>query len=271
MVDKLTLPAKENAVQLKINEIIDNLVTVDDDLSTTSENPVQNKVITDALNDKQDVISDLSIIRSGASAGSTAVQPNDLATVATSGSYNDLLDKPTIPQEVFIAEYGTTSYNDVLAAYNAGKEIVCLWKMWNRQSSTMSIVDNVFNFHFPLQDRNFRLTLDSTNTWNTNSINLQSTNNRVTSIDSSSTNSTYPTSKAVYDAIPSAVTESTVSGWGFTKNTGTVTSVNNVQPDSSGNVTISVSGGANTDLSNRQVQRHSMTQYPQKIVTHYTT
>lgn len=250
MVDKLTLPAKENAVQLKINEIIDNLVTVDDDLSTTSENPVQNKVITDALNDKQDVISDLSIIRSGASAGSTAVQPNDLATVATSGSYNDLLDKPTIPQEVFIAEYGTTSYNDVLAAYNAGKEIVCLWKMWNRQSSTMSIVDNVFNFHFPLQDRNFRLTLDSTNTWNTNSINLQSTNNRVTSIDSSSTNSTYPTSKAVYDAIPSAVTESTVSGWGFTKNTGTVTSVNNVQPDSSGNVTISVSGGANTDLSN---------------------
>jgi len=39
-------------------------------------------------------------------------------------------------------------------------------------------------------------------------------------------------------SIPSAVTESTVSGWGFTKNTGTVTSVNNVQPDAQGNVTI---------------------------------
>lgn len=37
---------------------------------------------------------------------------------------------------------------------------------------------------------------------------------------------------------------------GYTSNIGTVTSVNNVQPDSSGNVTISVSGGANTDLSN---------------------
>lgn len=37
--------------------------------------------------------------------------------------------------------------------------------------------------------------------------------------------------------IPSEVTESTVSGWGFTKNTGTVTSVNNVQPVN-GNVTI---------------------------------
>lgn len=37
--------------------------------------------------------------------------------------------------------------------------------------------------------------------------------------------------------IPSAVTESTVSGWGFTKNEGTVTSVNNISPVS-GNVTI---------------------------------
>lgn len=36
---------------------------------------------------------------------------------------------------------------------------------------------------------------------------------------------------------PSAVTEATVSGWGFTKNTGTVTSVNNVSPVN-GNVTL---------------------------------
>lgn len=37
---------------------------------------------------------------------------------------------------------------------------------------------------------------------------------------------------------------------GYTSNVGTVTSVNNTQPDANGNVTISVSGGANTDLSN---------------------
>jgi hypothetical protein len=37
---------------------------------------------------------------------------------------------------------------------------------------------------------------------------------------------------------------------GYTSNVGTVTSVNNIQPDVNGNVTISVSGGANTDLSN---------------------
>ena len=46
-----------------------------------------------------------------------------------------------------------------------------------------------------------------------------------------------------------SVVESTVSGWGFTKNTGTVTSVNNVQPVN-GNVTIDLNGKADTDLSN---------------------
>lgn len=49
-----------------------------------------------ALASKQDTISDLSTIRSGAQAGATAVQPSDLATVATSGSYDDLTDKPDL-------------------------------------------------------------------------------------------------------------------------------------------------------------------------------
>ena len=40
--------------------------------------------------------------------------------------------------------------------------------------------------------------------------------------------------------IPSAVTESTVAGWGFTKNEGTVTSVNGNTPDGSGNVAITI-------------------------------
>ena len=47
-------------------------VTVDSSLSTTSENPVQNKIITSALNNKQDTISDLSTIRSNAFAGASA-------------------------------------------------------------------------------------------------------------------------------------------------------------------------------------------------------
>lgn len=62
--------------------------------------------LTDAFAEKQDVINDLADIRAGASAGDTALQPGDdvpatdvtgLASVATSGSYNDLSNKPTIP------------------------------------------------------------------------------------------------------------------------------------------------------------------------------
>lgn len=47
-----------------------------------------------ALADKQDVISDLETIRSGAESGATAVQPGDLATVATTGSYTSLTNTP---------------------------------------------------------------------------------------------------------------------------------------------------------------------------------
>ena len=47
-------------------------------------------------------------------------------------------------------------------------------------------------------------------------------------------------------SIPSAVTESTVAGWGFTKNVGTVTSVNGISP-TNGNVVISIPQQVNAD------------------------
>lgn len=59
-------------------------------------------------NNKQNSISDLSTIRSGASAGATAVQPSDLATVATSGSYNDLSNKPSEVTESTVSGWGFT-------------------------------------------------------------------------------------------------------------------------------------------------------------------
>ena len=62
-----------------------------------------------ALNSKQDTISDLATIRSGASAGATAVQPSDLATVAITGSYNDLSNKPTIPAAQVNSDWNANS------------------------------------------------------------------------------------------------------------------------------------------------------------------
>ena len=60
---------------------------------------------------KQDVITDLATIRNGATLGASAVQPSSLAKVATSGSYNDLSNKPTIPSAVTestVANWGFT-------------------------------------------------------------------------------------------------------------------------------------------------------------------
>lgn len=59
--------------------------------------------LTTGLATKQDTISDLSTIRSGAAAGATAVQPGDLATVATTGAYSDLSGTPDL------SVYATTS------------------------------------------------------------------------------------------------------------------------------------------------------------------
>lgn len=52
-----------------------NKTVVDANLSQTSTNPVQNKTVNSALAAKQDTITDLATIRSGAAAGATAVQP----------------------------------------------------------------------------------------------------------------------------------------------------------------------------------------------------
>ncbi|MBR1625537.1 MAG: hypothetical protein IJ681_00510 [Bacteroidales bacterium] len=60
-------------------------------------------------NGKQDAIADLSDIRTGAGKGATAVQPGDLATVATSGSYNDLSNKPTIPDAQIQSDWNQTT------------------------------------------------------------------------------------------------------------------------------------------------------------------
>ena len=61
---------------------------------------------------KQDIINDLQTIRSGAAAGATAVQPGDLATVATSGSYTDLSNTPTL---------GTAAAEDTTAFASAAQ------------------------------------------------------------------------------------------------------------------------------------------------------
>lgn len=79
---------KDGMVRLYTNPAAQR-ITVDSALSSTSENPVQNKVINSAL---------------GSKANSA-----DLSTVATSGSYNDLTNKPTIPAAQVNSDWNSNS------------------------------------------------------------------------------------------------------------------------------------------------------------------
>lgn len=84
-----------------------NKTVVDDSLSSSSENPVQNKVINTALSGKADsshdhTVSDITNFPSIPSKtsdltnDSNFVVSSTLATVATTGDYDDLIDKPTL-------------------------------------------------------------------------------------------------------------------------------------------------------------------------------
>lgn len=112
-------------------------VTIDAELSTTSTNPVQNKVIAEALENvggevasNADIDAALNLagtgtipsgvvsIAQGGTGATTAAQARanlgavaagDLASVAKSGSYNDLKNKPTIPSTVNTTLTGSTS------------------------------------------------------------------------------------------------------------------------------------------------------------------
>lgn len=75
-----------------------------------------------AWNGKQDAISDLNTIRSGAAAGATAVQPGDLATVATTGNYSDLNGKPTL----FSGDYDDLTDKPDLSVYAESADLAAV-------------------------------------------------------------------------------------------------------------------------------------------------
>lgn len=113
-------------------------VTIDAELSTTSTNPVQNKVVTEALanvevdtatNSEIDAALNLAEIgvlpengvvpvSMGGTGASTATEARanlgasattDFASIAFTGSYNDLQNKPTIPSMANTTLTGSTS------------------------------------------------------------------------------------------------------------------------------------------------------------------
>ena len=95
--DLATVATSGSYNDLSDKPVIPEGAVVDAALSDTSENPVQNKVVKGALDAKQDVISDLATIRSGAALGATAYQKPSTGIPAS-----DIADGviPTVPTNV---------------------------------------------------------------------------------------------------------------------------------------------------------------------------
>lgn len=126
----ITITDKNGTTTAQIKDGSDAGITVDSALSATSTNPVQNKVINSALSAKADS-SDIptktsDLTNDGATGASTYVESDDLATVATSGSYNDLTDKPSITPELVEMSYGeSNAWAKFIAAYQAHCIVYC--------------------------------------------------------------------------------------------------------------------------------------------------
>lgn len=126
--------------------------------------------------------------------------------------------------EIVYVEYDTTPYSDVAAAVSAGKQVICL--MNGMSLSLVSYGDNEYFFSTSairkMPDTEAELgtiegqtisgiigvSIDSTNGWSDpyqtilpDLTNVESTTNKVTSLSESSTDTQYPSAKAVYDMI----------------------------------------------------------------------
>lgn len=170
----------------------------------TEERITADTLLQDAIDTKQDIIADLATIRSGAAAGATAVQPGDLETVATTGSYNDLNNRPTIPTVgdglVTIKQGGV-----VKASFSVNQDTDVEVEL--EQGGGSGAVSSV-------NGKTGAVVLDASDVGAATAAqgskadtavqpaaiaNMQMTSNLVTSVSSASTDTQYPSAKLFYD------------------------------------------------------------------------
>lgn len=276
MVDKFTKPPYGEKLIEKINDIIDNkqdvlvsgtniktinntsllgsgnidiqgggTITVDDELSTTSENPVQNKVITTKLNKKIEGISSSDVTTALGYTPYNATNPNgytsNVGTITgikmngsskgTSGVV-DLGTVITAHQDISGKQDKITSTNklsaDLLSEGTTNKLVSATEKStWNGKQNALTTtqINNIAKGGTALQpnDDISELNNDAGYITGINSGDVkaalryipESSSNKVTSLSSSSTDTQYPSAKCVYDALQNA-------GGGTSRNIGEI-------------------------------------------------
>lgn len=103
------------------------------------------------------------------------------------------------PKEIFMATYGTTTYADIVAAYNAGKEV-----MVARGSKYYHLyaayADNCYFSAMYGTDAK-KMYVSTANAWSEEEMSLENAGNKVTTLSGESTDAQYPSAKCVYDEL----------------------------------------------------------------------
>ena len=120
--DLATVATSGSYNDLKNKPVIPEGAVVDAALSDTSENPVQNKIVNEAIGKKQDTISDLETIRSGAALGATAYQKPSTGIPASDIAKGVI---PTVPTNVsdFTNDAGYLTQHQSLVDYYTKQEV----------------------------------------------------------------------------------------------------------------------------------------------------
>ena len=249
MVSKFTNQPTNKEVVTKINEVIDNMPTVNNATLTIQRNGSTVKTFTanastdvtcnigvptktsQITNDSGFVTTDTKNTTGGNDTSSKIYLVGMTSQTSGSGGNNVTYTHDT----AFVDTSG--QLNSANPAANTNNTIVATTKWVTDKGYTTNIgtVTSV-NSVLPNNAGNVSLTIPTKTSDLNNDSGFQA--NVIETIKVNNVAQTV-TSKTVNITVPSAVTESTVSGWGFTKNTGTVTSVNNVSPVN-GNVSLTI-------------------------------
>lgn len=223
------------------------------------------KVITD-VSDKQDKITDLSEIRSGAAAGATALQsvPSEYVTeteltnkgYATTLALNNKVDK--VSGKGLSTEDFTTALKEKLQGLTNYDDTTINNAVSSLQSQLNTLVSG--NANDAINSFNEIIVfLDGVKDTQDLASIIASIEQQIAAKMDKVTLATVATSGSYNDlsnkpTIPSAVTESTVSGWGFTKNAGTITGIkmNGASKGTSGVVDLGTVITSHQDISGKQ-------------------
>ena len=124
----------------------------------------------------------------------------DQASTTKYPSTKAVADAITAAKEVFVATYGTTTYAEIVAAYNANKIVMCFrdnginYRLNYVTSEVCKFVgQNALTFH--------TIDVSSANVWRTSSPSAENVSNRVTSFGQTPADSKYPSEKLVWDEL----------------------------------------------------------------------